>query len=103
MILSLDCRLGRVEGNGLAQVSTGHALLTGALSEDVLDECLTSLVRGAHKRSAGAVQEAHIQSSLSPHLELIRSHILLYLKMAFGWAHVLAECNNIHVGLSKFC
>jgi hypothetical protein len=46
-------------------------VLLSALLDDVLDEGFASLVRTADQGTTGAVEEAHVEGTLSPELELL--------------------------------
>lgn len=94
--------LVRIHGHRLAQRVVRHALL-GPLLQYILDEGLARLVRGAHERPAGAVQEAHVHGALLPHVELVRRDVLLHLEMPRRGPHVLAERDHVDICLSQFC
>jgi len=81
----------------------GQSALAGTLLEDVLDESFTRLVRAANQRTTGAVQETHIECTLSPELEDLWCNVLLDLHVALCRTHVLAKGHDIDVDCTKFC
>lgn len=72
------------------------------LLQDVLNESLSCLVAGSYKRAGGAVQEAHVEGSLTPQLKLVRCDVFVNSHMAFCWSHILTKRYNIDVVLAEF-
>ena len=83
-------------------VGHGELVLPGSLLENVLNEGFTSLVGTADKGSTGAVEEAHVEGTLSPEFKSLGSDVFLDLHVALGWSHVLTEGDDINVNLAKF-
>jgi hypothetical protein len=78
-------------------------VLLSTLLDDVLDEGFASLVGTADQGTTGAVEEAHVEGTLSPELELFGRDVFFDLHVALGWAHILAESDNVDVDFTEFC
>ena len=74
--------------------------LSGSLLEDILDKSFTGLVRATNERTTGTVEEAHVESALSPELEGLRGDVFFDLHVTFRGSHVLAECYDVYVNLA---
>lgn len=82
--------------------SHGDVRPSGPFPQDILDECLAGLVTRAYKRTAGAVEEAQIESSLPPHFKDCWRDIFLNFHVSLRWPHVLSKGHNIYVNFAEF-
>jgi hypothetical protein len=83
--------------------SHSELVLLSALLDDVLNEGFAGLVGTADQGTTGAVEEAHVECTLSPEFELFRRDVFFDLHVALGGAHVLAESDNVDVDVTEFC
>lgn len=90
--------------HSLCERSFQHGLFPNpSLPQHVLNESLAGLVRGTNQGPAGAVEKAHVESPLLPHVEFGGRNVSLHLEVSLRRLHVLPKRDHIHVGLSKFC
>jgi hypothetical protein len=92
-----------VQGLEIAcSLSHSELVLLSTLLDDVLNEGFASLVRAADQGTTGAVEEAHVECALSPEFELLGRDVFFDLHVALGRTHVLAESDDVDVGLTEF-
>lgn len=60
------------------------------------------LVTAPDKRPTGNVKEAHVLCDLLPLIEFRGFDISVHLHMLLGWAHVLAERDDIDLSFAEF-
>lgn len=73
-------------------LSAVHSL---SILQNAADEELARLVRTAHQRSAGRVQETQLIAAFLPLGKLGRRHVLDHLQMAIRRLHILAEGQTV--------
>lgn len=78
-----------------------HPISRLPLLQYTRDEELARLIRTAHQRPAGRVQEAQLIAASLPLGKLLRRHVLDHLQVSIGRLHVLAECQTVDAHRSQ--